>query len=664
MDIPLLQEIVMIFFLSIAVLLFCHRIHLPNVVGFLLTGMLCGPHALGLIEDKAAGQMLAEIGIVLLLFTVGMEFSFKRILEYRRYFFVGGLLQVGLTVLASYAVYRVMGCCPGQSLFFGFLASLSSTAIVLRVLDDKRESDTPWGRFIVGAMIFQDIVAIPMMMLIPILSGEDQVFDREVFSSIAMGFLVLGVVIVSAKKFVPRLLHQIAKTQSRELFLLGVMAVCFAVAWVTASVGLSLTLGAFLAGLIISESDYRTEAIGDILPFQDVFTSFFFVSIGMLLDMTFVIQQPFMILFVTAAVLLFKGVITGATAIGLGMPLRAVVLSGVALSQIGEFSLVLAKTGSGYSLTSEYQYQLFLAVALLSMAVTPTLMAIAPNLADLILRLPLPERLKTGLKPQLGEPDMKIKNHIVIVGFGMSGINLARSAKWGQIPYRILDMNAEVVKHEKQKGEPIYFGDATHESVLHHVQISDAKVVAVVINDFQASARVVETARRLNPRAYILVRTRYLREMKQMYRLGADEVIPDEFGSSVEIFMRVLRKYQIPTKEVEKIVSEIRVDGYEMMRLLFKEPTTLSDLQVALTDVAIETVRVGQEAPIAGKTLAEINLGKQYGITAMLIKRGEETITHINGQTCFEVDDVAVVVGTQDKLKRAYPLFKAAARAS
>lgn len=659
MDIPLLQEIVMVFFLSIAVLLFCHRIHLPNVVGFLLTGMLCGPHALGLIQDKASGQMLAEIGIVLLLFIVGMEFSFNRIIAYRRYFFVGGLLQVGLTVLASYAIYRAMGCCAGQSLFFGFLASLSSTAIVLRFLDEKRESHTPYGRLIVGVMIFQDIVAIPMMLLIPLLGGEKQMFDKEVFYTIGKGLLVLLAVIYSAKKLVPRLLHQIAKTQSRELFLMSVIAVCFAVTLVTGSIGLSSTLGAFLAGLIISESDYRTEAIGDVLPFQDIFTSFFFVSIGMLLDLRFVLEAPFTILWVTAAAMFFKALLAGGTGILLGMPLRAAILAGVALCQIGEFSLVLAKSGNGYALISDYQNQLFLAVALLSMALTPTSMMLAPKIADLLNALPLPRWLTQGFRPQ-EPPEKNLKDHLVIIGFGISGINLARSAKEGNIRYLVLDMNAEVVKHEKAKGEPIQFGDATHESVLHHLNVSEAKVVAVLINDSHASARVVETVRRINRNAYILVRTRYLREMKRMYSLGADEVIPDEFGSSVEIFTRVLRKYHVPTEEVQKIVSQMRVEGYEMMRLLFKEPTSLSDLQVALSDVAIETVRVGANAPILGKTLAEIDLRNQYGITAMLIKRGEETITHLAGDTRFSVDDVAVVIGPEEKLLSASALFKGA----
>lgn len=657
MDIPLLPEIITIFALSIGVLLICHRVHLPNVVGFLLTGMICGPHALKLIPDESQVQVLAHLGIVLLLFTVGMEFSFKRILEYRNYFFVGGLLQVGLTVLAGFAISFCHCLHWGQALYFGFLISLSSTAIVLRVLDDKQEAQTPYGRFIVGVMIFQDIIAIPMMLFIPLLGGVQEEFNLTMLYTVGKGLLILGAVLFCANKLVPRFLYVIAKTRSKELFLLSVMTICFAVAYATASVGLSLSLGAFLAGLIISESDYRTEAISDILPFQDIFTSFFFVSIGMLLDLKFVIHQPFTIIWVTLLILSLKTMVVTVTGMLLGMPLRSVILAAVALSQIGEFSLVLAKSGSAHELSTDYQYQLFLAVSLLTMALTPTLMNLSPRFAALILMLPFSERLKMG-KSSLGQEGSNNKDHIVIVGFGISGQNLARSAKEGKIPYVALDMNAEVVKLEKEKGEPIHFGDATHESVLHHLHVPAARVVAIVINDSGASSRIVETARRLNPKAYILVRTRYISQMKLMYSLGADEVIPDEYGSSVEIFTRVLRKYQVPNAEVEKIVSDMRLEGYQMMRLLFKEPTTLSDIQITLSDVVVETIRVHQNAPLAGKMLSETDLRKNFGLTAILIKRGNETISQMDGQTQLLPEDVIVVVGIHEKIAKAAQLFK------
>lgn len=657
-EIPLINDIVVIFGLSIGVLLLCHKIKLPSVVGFLFTGVICGPHALGLVKGEADVQTLASLGIVLLLFTVGMEFSFKKILESKRFFVIGGGLQVLLTVLVGLGVALLLNRPFNEALFLGFLLSLSSTAIVLRMIDEKRESDSPHGRVILGMMIFQDIIAIPMMLAIPILGGVSQGFDLSTLFSFGKGVIVLGAVLFLGAKLVPALLYQIAKTRRRELFLMSVITICSSVAWVTSHIGLSLSLGAFLAGLIISDSEYRTEAVGDILPFQDIFTSFFFVSVGMLLNLGFFIEQPFLILAVTAGVILLKGSIAGLATIILGMPLRTVVMAGVAMAQIGEFSFVLAKEGQHYALGGDYQYQLFLAVALLSMAFTPSLIQLAPYLATQLLRLPLPVKLKSGLSPFTSAANHNLKDHVIIIGFGISGRNLARSSRDANIPYLILEMNADTVKKEKLRGEPIHFGDASHEAVLHHANITEAKAVAVVINDPIAAGRIVGVARKLNPNSYIVVRTRYLSEMKKMYALGADEVIPDEYGSSIEVFTRVLREYKIPQEDLQRIISEMRIEGYEMLRLLFKEPTALSDLQVTLSDVEIETFRIPLHSHLVGKTLGELNLRKEYGVTAMLINRGNETITNLDSNTYVFANDIIVVVGTHDHLFNASKFFK------
>lgn len=560
-EIPLLHDIVIIFSLSIGVLLLMYRVHLPAVVGFIFTGVLCGPHALGLIRDEGDVQVLANIGIILLLFTVGMEFSFKKILEYWSYFLIGGTLQVALTVLGGMAVGLAMGTPIGEAIFLGFLLSLSSTAIVLRLLSEKTENDTPQGRVIIGMMIFQDIIAIPMMLALPLLGGESPAFSSETFWMFVKGFGVLGLVLVSADKIVPFLLYRIARTRSRELFLLAVFTICSSVAWITSSVGLSLTLGAFLAGLIISESDYRNEALGDILPFQDIFTSFFFVSIGMLLNINFFLEQPFTILAITVGVIVLKAAAAGVSCLVLKMPLRTIVLAGLAISQIGEFAFVLARAGEAIHLGSEYHYQLFLVVALLTMALTPSLMAAAPYLASQALRLPFPVWLKTGLR----HPEKKqhlFKDHTLIIGYGVSGQTLARSSKSSSIPYVILEMNADTVKKEKLKGEPIYFGDGTHESVLQHANIKEAKVVAILINDPLAAVRIIELARKLNPKLYIIVRTRYLVEMKPLLDKGADQVVADDLGASVEVFMRVLKAYEISPETMDKLLGEMKFENY------------------------------------------------------------------------------------------------------
>ena len=342
----------------------------------------------------------------------------------------------------------------------------------------------------------------------------------------------------------------------------------------------------------------------------------------MLLDMGFVAEQPWLILSAALFVMCMKAFFAGTAAVILGMPLRTVVMTAVAMCQIGEFSFVLAKTGTAFGLGDDFKYQLFLAVSLLSMAATPTLMHLSSSMAKGLLKLPLPSSLKAGYKTYATKERQGKKGHVIVIGFGLNGRNLAHAAKEAQIPYMIIDMNAETVKLEKQKGEPICFGDASHENVLHHASISDAKVLAVVINDFTATEMIVDKARKLNKDLYILVRTRYLHEMRPLLKIGADEVVPDEFGSSVEIFTRVLHKYLVPSAQVQKILSDVRVEGYEMCRLLYKEPTTLTDLKIALSDVLIETFRVEDGSFLSGKTLVDAELRKCHGVTAMLIKRG------------------------------------------
>lgn len=647
-EIPLLKEILTIFALSIGVLLICHRLHLPSIIGFLLTGMLCGPHGFKLISAVQDVQTLANIGIVFLLFTVGMEVSIKKILELKRFFLIGGSLQVGLTIIAGYFLSYWAGYSFSQAIFLGLLLSLSSTAIVLRILDQKMESDTPHGRIILAILIFQDVCSVPMMLVIPFLAGVDSTLDYSILHIIGEALLVIGISFISAWYVVPKLLFYIAKTRSRELFLMGVLTICMSVAWLASSVGLSLSLGAFLAGLIISESEYSHEAIGDVLPFQDIFTSFFFVSVGMLFDVSFILQQPLTVFAITLAVLLLKSVIAGSATLVLGMPMRTAILSGIALSQIGEFSFVLAKTGLDHGIATEYMYQLFLGVSILTMAVSPTLITLAPRIAKRLLSNRFMIQMDSGAQG-ISEKKKSFKSgHAIIIGFGISGRNLAHSCKQAEIPYVVLEMNPETVRKEKLKKEPILFGDATHESILNHLNITEAKVIAILINDSVAAIRIVKLARRLNPNIYLIVRTRYVQESKLMYQLGADDVIPDEFGSSVEVFTRVLRKYDVDTGFIQRMISEVRTEGYDMLRLLYKQQDPS-----AAADLTVDSFRIPEMSQITGKTLAEAQLRKKYGLTVMMIKRKTETLTDLNAETVIKAHDLLVVLGSPKKIAAA-----------
>lgn len=659
MELFLFKDLIIILGFSIVVLLAGYRLHIPPVVGFILTGVLAGPHGLGLVGGTEDVETLAELGIILLLFGIGMEFSLKKLLQIRRLFLFGGSLQVGLTVLISVIIAKGLGRSWGEAIFLGFLLSMSSTAIVLGILDQKGESASPHGRLSISILIFQDMIAIPLLLLIPFLGEDpnDQGKNIMLLGSLVKGLIILGIVFLSAQRLVPKLLLAVARTRNKELFLLSVLALCFGVAWLTSSLGLSLTIGAFLAGLIISESEYSNEAISNIFPFQALFISFFFVSVGMLLNVEFVLQQPGTIFILAIVILLFKILTGGLATLILGLPIRTAILVGIALSQIGEFSFVLAKTGIPYGLGSDYYYQIFLATSLLTLIISPILINSSPRIAAWITHLPLPQKLLTGFRGQMDEGKNLLQNHVLIIGFGISGRNLARSCKLAGIPYSILEMNPDTVKEQKKNGEPIHFGDATHLSILEHFHIQEAKAIAVLINDPIAARRIVKIAREANPSVYIIVRTRYIQEMSLMNKLGADEVIPDEFGTSVEIFSRVLRQYHVPDEEINAFISEIRADGYEMLRNQSPTATKLSEIKLNLSNVEIGSFRLHPNSPLVNKILSESHLRKLYGMTVLLIRRGADVLSNPAPDTKLLANDVLVVVGEKVPLKQATDLF-------
>lgn len=658
MELSFLREIVIIFSLSIAVILLCHRLKVPAIVGFLLTGVVVGPHALGVIKEVANVEVFAEIGIVLLLFSVGMEFSLSKIFEYRRFFLIGGFTQVGLSVLITAVIALAFGRPFGEAIFFGFLLALSSTAIVLGALADKSESNTPHGNLAVGILIFQDIIAIPAMLFTPLLGGEGLVVKSDALFQMGVGILLLVAVLFAAYKVVPRLLYMIAKTRSRELFLLSVLTICFSVALLTSEVGLSLSLGAFLAGLIVSESEYRHEAIGDILPFKDVFTSFFFVSIGMLLDVGFFLSQPFVILFVTLCVLILKIITGGVAALFLKMPIRTAILTGIALCQIGEFSFVLAKNGFNYGLIDDYRYQIFLAVSLLTMGLTPTLISWSSTISSLLMRLPFPVKWKSGISSSAHKAHAEDEGHVVIVGFGLIGRHIAKSARDANIPYIVLEMNPETVRKEKENGEPIHFGDATHEIVLKHLGVASAKVAAVVINDSTASHRIVTMMRSLNPDLYILVRTHYSAQIHGFYQAGASEVVSDEVVSSVEIFSRMMHLFHTPEDVVKKHVDDVKMATFTKLQNYSKLSASLYDLKYGFSSVSIKNLKIEPNCEWVGKPLEAINIRNAHGINVIAIKRNGEFVSCVDAYTIIMDGDILTVAGEHKDLEKACEFLK------
>jgi len=658
MEFQLLKDMVLILALAVAVLYVFHRLRIPSVIGFLLTGVITGPHGLNLISNLHDVEVIAEVGVILLLFTIGIEFSLKSLLKIGRILLIGGSFQVIVTIAAITLVSLRIGNAINESIFIGFLVALSSTAIVLKLIQDKGEIDAPHGRISLGILIYQDIVIVPMMLLTPILAGNTGGIGSSYWEIIIKFAGIALLLFLGTKYIIPYTLYKLAKTQSRELFLFSIIVIAFAAALFTYSLGLSLALGAFIAGLLISESEYSQQALGNVTPFLDVFSSFFFISVGMLLDLQFLYDHPVEVLIFTTIVLSIKTIIASLAAFILGFPLRTSIIVGFTLSQVGEFSFILSRIGVSEGLISDTNYQLFLSVSVMSMAATPFVIWMANRFANQTTKWPLPDFLKLGLIPRPESTIAKIKDHLVIVGYGLNGRNVAHAARYAGIPYCIIDINPDTVRKERSKGEIIHYGDAGQEEILSHANTEDAMILVSTLPMTGDNKRIIKAARKLNPHIHIIIRTRFVRDLKDLYDMGADEVIPEEFETSVEIFTRVLAKFLIPHDDIQKLVAEIRSDGYQMLRSLSTSEIDQSSLSVKVPEVEIQSLHVCHNSTAIGKTLGELKIDKIEGLTLLAISRVGEIISKPIKTFILEENDILFFLGQANKLTEIYGHFR------
>lgn len=660
---PLFNDLLIILLVSVPVAFACLRLKLPVLVGFMLTGILIGPYGLGLIKQLEAIEILAEIGVMLLLFTIGLEFSLKRLGEMKRLVLVGGGLQVSLTIAATAAIAVFFGRNLNQAIFFGFLVAMSSTAIVLTSFVERNEVDSPHGRVGIGILLFQDISIVGMMLFIPILGGEGTGGFGAIVKTLGGSLLALILIVAAAGFLIPVLLKQIGRLHNQEVFLLTVVLLFLGTSFITSQVGLSLALGAFIAGVILSDSEFSHQVTAEFLPFRDIFNSIFFVSIGLLLSVGTMIENistvMLWVLFLGAG----KFLIVWTVVQLLGFPQRVSVIAALSLAQIGEFSFVLAKAGKGGGLLPDADYQNFLAASIISMIATPFMISAAPRLGYLtqsVFRDKSEELIsETGGDEIHLTSSGGLHHHVIIVGYGLNGRNLARVLRSVAIPYTILDLNAETVRRAKENGEKINFGDATRREVLHHARIEDANALVLAISDPGSARRCVRQARHLNPNLYIIVRTRYISEITELLELGANEVIPEEFETSIEIFARVLQRYGIDRSTIENQIGRIRRQGYEMLRSPSVSPVNLGNLNAALQSATTDTVKLEKGSPVIGKTLAELNLRGKTGVTLIAVLRGNETKINPGAKYKLCEDDVLILLGSSEKIENALKILQA-----
>jgi CPA2 family monovalent cation:H+ antiporter-2 len=603
-------------------------------------------------------ELLAEVGVILLLFTIGLEISLKNLKRIRSAVLGGGFSQVLLTLLATAAIaYPFLGKL-NESLFIGFLVALSSTAIIMKMLLDRAEVDSPHGRLSMGILIFQDLCVVPLMLLIPILAGNQGSFPVLLWTVIKSA-TILFLVVFSARWLVPNILHQIVHTRSRELFVITIILLCLGTALLTSELGLSLALGAFLAGLVISESEYAYQAISDILPFKDSFNGLFFISVGMLMDLRFLSQNPLLILFAVVFILLLK-TSTGFFSVHLlGHPVRVSLQTGLHIAQIGEFSFVLAMAGKSAGLITESLYQLFLSSSVLTMLLTPFIVQSSPNISNWISSKKLLERLDRMRKKAEREGLLlRREGHVIIVGFGLNGRNLAEVLKEASLPYVVLEINNDTVIQMKKRGEPMFYGDGTSPQILHKLGISTARMLVVAISDPASTRRIVQVARKENPRLYIIVRTRYAAEVEDLLKLGANEVIPEEFETSIEIFAKVLHQYQVPKNLMIEQIEKIRSRSYEVLRRVDLPAKNLPEKCEILIGIDTETYLINDRSSASGRSIKELRIRTKTGATVIAVKRGSEIIPSPELEFVFTPGDIVYLIGSKENLLKAFALLE------
>ena len=546
-EIDYLKELVIVLGAAVVVVAVLRRLGVPSIAGFILAGVLTGPSVLGLVGDTHQVEVLAEIGVVLLLFGIGLELSLDRLRRIWKAVLLGGGIQVALTLACTAVLAGWFGLTGGSAVFLGCVVAVSSTAVVLRGLATRGELEAPHGRLAVGILVFQDLCVIPMILMVPFLAGGGGA-AREILLTIGTAVLILVGALVAANRLVPRLLAFVARTRERELFILTVFLVCIGTAWALSLAGISLALGAFLAGLVVAGSEFRHQAMSDIIPARDVLASIFFVSVGMLLDVSHVFERLMPTVGLLGAILVGKFAIILGTALVLRLPLRVGILSAATLCQVGEFSFVLLKAASGTELLGATLSHNLLVAIILSMLFTPMAIAFGPHLASGAARVPWLNRL-LGAEPPGIDAQEPHRDHVIVAGYGLTGREVCRAVREAGFAYVAVDANPDNVRAARDSGDRAVLGDVTQREVLEELGCMHARLVVLSINDTRATELAIRTIRATAPETVLVVRAQYEMDKDSLQTAGATEVVTAESTASAAIVSSSLEALTAPRTE-------------------------------------------------------------------------------------------------------------------
>lgn len=649
-EIPLLPNLLVVIAVSLVVVYGLRRLRVPPVVGFLLAGIVIGPGGLGLERDRAVIESLAEIGVILLLFTIGLKFSLQEMARLRLWVFGAGTAQLMLTMVLVLGLARAVGYDGRLGTLLGAMVALSSTAVVLKLQEERGETSTPYGRFCLSVLILQDIAVVPLLLLVPMLAAGDT-NPLRLAAGLGWSLIMVAAVVLAARLVFPYLISAVARTRSPEVFTLTIILVALGTALLSGKAGLSLALGAFLAGVVISETPYAHHVTAQIMPLRDAFSSLFFVSVGMLVEPRLWLAAPLEAVGLPVGVILLKAVVVTLLAVAFGIGGRAAVAAGLALAQVGEFSFILAQAGAEAGLLDPSAHQTFLSVSVITMAVTPVLMALGRRLSSRALGL---ERLR----PTWREPDRvaeDLKDHVVLVGYGFNGQHVAAALQRLGVEYVVIELNPNTVASLQQQGLRVVYGDACQEELLKRTSVQTARAMVVSIADAVAARVIAAVARHLNPKLRIIVRTRFVGEAENLRQQGADDVVPEEFETALQLVSLVMAAYGASRRAIERQRERIRAANYAMLR--HEEPVAERRLASLLSAADLHEVEVPPTSGAVGRSLRELDLRARTGALVVALIRDDEVTPNPDPDLPLKPGDTLVLYSEEAALGQAEALL-------
>lgn len=641
MDLYLLEMISLVLITAVIVLLVFNKLKLPGMIGLFLTGIILNYF----IKSTEAINAISELGVIFLLFIIGLEFSIEKFSAIKHYAIIGGVLQVLITTVLVALISIAVGFPLNQAIFMGFLVCFSSTAIVMKIIQKKGLNHMLKGKVTLGILIFQDLAVIVVLLLTPVLGGVQLDFSQLPSLIIKLGLLI-AIIAVGGIWVVPKVLEEAASTKNRDLFMILILFICLGTTYATSRLGIGTELGAFIAGLIISHTEYSHQTLGYIQPFQDVFMSLFLISIGLMIDVNFFLYNIVAILLLATGIILVKFIATFITGRILKLKLCDTVGIAILLSQIGEFSFILATEGMKYNLISSNLFTGFLTISIITMSSTPFLKNHMDQVTRFLEKIPWfrkrsePERQFTNKKTAYPELESTLKNHVIIVGLGLTGKNIAYSCEHMNVPYICVDYDPIVVEREKLSGVPVIYGDGFSESILKELRVTAANCLIVTTSNPDHLTRIIDAAKRLNPNIHVIVRTRFVKNVDKLYEAGADEVIPEEFETSIMMFRLVMDYYNKDMGEINTVLQELRGERYNTLRR-FSPPE-----HNAIEDEILESIYVQDE-----RTLKDFNF-ENYDIKPVSIIRDDDMIQIDGNNFNVESDDLILFRGLERNIEK------------